>query len=96
MIILSACGDSKKDGNAVLNDKKAALGEKLRIAREAKGKRQSDVNLETQMSIKNISLMENGRCNAGVDTYHRYITYLGGRLIIDVEFPTVEEKEEEG
>ena len=29
MVILSACGDSKKEGNAVLNDKKAAL-EKLK------------------------------------------------------------------
>ena len=67
-----------------LIEMKQMIGEKLRNARIAKGKRQVDVNIETGLSVKNLSLMENGRCNACIETYAAYAAYLGMVLVIDV------------
>ena len=56
MIVLSACGDSKKDGNAVLNDKKAAL-EKLKGDKD-----KIDANITTLE--KEISKIDTSAANA--------------------------------
>lgn len=56
MVLLSACGDSKKDGNAVLNDKKAAL-EKLKGDKD-----KIDANITTLE--KEISKIDTSAANA--------------------------------
>jgi len=66
---------------------KIAAGDTLRNTREAMGKRLLDVELDTGICMKTLSLMENGKNNPCLDTLNRYCTYLGLQLKISIEQP---------
>ena len=69
-----------------LIDVKNQTGSQLRLARVAKGKRLVDVQVDTGMGEKNICCLEQGKSNFCIDTLHRYATYLGGKLKIEIEW----------
>lgn len=68
-----------------LDEMKIAIGKKFRKARKAKNIRQLDVEIDTPLTLKTVSLTENGKNNACIDTLYIYANYLGYRLKISLE-----------
>ena len=62
-----------------------AIGKELRKVRQAKGKRLLDVEIETGIATKTLSLSENGKSNTCLETLYRYANYLGLRIVMTVE-----------